>query len=840
MHFHIIEFFPSSTTASMKPFKKLFQLLLTTALLLAVPVSINANELTDKHQRSSKITIGDSRSNSNCDDDQACMCVEDAGTDDSTQDEAAQQDETDDDAETFAQGIVLGCAVRGKAIDELGNLTLYDKDSVFQADLDTIVSPYFGDIVSTADLRAIKDKITLLYLQKGYITSWVDVVELQTDGTLVIHVTEGFIQDVNVGLVGETQTIYVPTDTKKPDGSVWALGENVSAYLAPALLDEDGIPQRPVNLSKLEDRLQLLSQDRRFAFGEVFSRLRVPTKNLWDRAIDILQPSLNQLPHRQFSLLTPEEVEAAISNLENQRREFNSDTVEPGSSVLEIDLKILGENAISGDHEALTPSLASSTANLENRRDLVFRNYFGREFERTIVDSRLIRFALHSLELQEPSIQAAVVYIASEGSQVSIRVETAYDQAIEIENIAQFDQPELPEETFTYEDGEFEETSEDDDGNLLNLGFLSNLIRGNAVERVALVSEVESFWRAVQDTDSDSYLRHADQLYDLLIRSIENEFEERNLEINTLLVAMDSDLGLLPLASLYDSETRQYLAEKYKLALIPNFRSLDIRPSNLSEADILAMGASEFRDADQYAPLSAVPLELSLIENIWGSNESRQARTLRNEDFTLDNLRQQRRNRPYPIVHLASHANFRSGLPGDSSIQLWDTTLPLNQLQLATLNFNNPPLELLVLSACQTALGSEGANLGFAGSFLQLAEVKSVLASLWYVNDLASLIYMMEFYRSLRTSETKAEAVQNTQLAMLDEQRLAQDLKELNLVIQARLDDTRYLESLTEAEKQRLEQLSAELNRPGKIDELADEFTHPFYWSAYTLVGNPW
>jgi CHAT domain-containing protein len=154
------------------------------------------------------------------------------------------------------------------------------------------------------------------------------------------------------------------------------------------------------------------------------------------------------------------------------------------------------------------------------------------------------------------------------------------------------------------------------------------------------------------------------------------------------------------------------------------------------------------------------------------------------------------------------------------------------------LNFNDPPLELLVLSACQTALGDEDAVLGFAGSFLD-ADVKSVLASLWYVNDLASLLYMMEFYRNLSTGLTKAEAVQNTQRAFLDEQRTIQNLRELDLVVKSILADDRSREKLTEAELERLQRLSIEI-QPDRLSRLAEELTHPFYWSAYTLVGNPW
>jgi CHAT domain-containing protein len=382
--------------------------------------------------------------------------------------------------------------------------------------------------------------------------------------------------------------------------------------------------------------------------------------------------------------------------------------------------------------------------------------------------------------------------------------------------------------------------------------FVPELEAGDLVSKDELVLEVERFWREVQNPNSEDYLASADRLYDLLIRPIEEQFTAindslneadlkagRGMHINTLLFAMEGELGLLPIAALYDSQTRQFLAEKYRVGIIPGFQSLDIRPSNLNKADLLVMGTSEFTDPELFKPLSAVPIELQLLEGIWSQEGASQTKRLQNRNFTLANLRQQRRDYPYQIVHLATHTRFRRGRPSDSNIQLWDTSLPLDDLHIASLNWNNPPVDLLVLSACQTALGNPEAELGFAGLSLQ-AEVKSVLASLWTVSDLASLMYMMEFYRALRTGVTKAEAVQTTQRAMLDEQRMAQNLKELYFRIRSLEDDERYLEELTETEVSRLEELSVYIGNEQNRAKVAVELTHPHYWSTYTLIGSPW
>jgi len=714
----------------------------------------------------------------------------------------------------------------------LADETLYNSDDTFKQEIDSLLAPYIGDEVHSTDLKVIQDEVSLLYSKGGYITSWSNCVELQDDGNLVIHVTEGFINDVNVGRISENPPIYVPAEKT-------TLGREVLEYVAPILFDSNGLPQRPINLKQLENRLQALSEDPRFASHQTFSRLRVPSQSFLDRSIAILREYLQDVDQIPQSLTTSQ-IQDFISDLEDQKRNeaLNLDTIESGASVLEIDLKVLADEVSVTEDATLAASLSSSTSFLEDRRNRAFQEYFGRGFESIFDTEQMIRFALHSLELQEPNIQAAVVYIASDGDRVSIRVVTPATESIEIRDIVRFEQEEVSETEFTFnDDGQFERVEEDEDEATNPLGsFFRSLFGGSTVRRDELVVEVESFWRTVQNPNSDGYQRHADQLYDLLIRPIENEFRARGINVNTLLVAMDADLGFLPLAALYDSETDQYLGEKYRFTVIPNFRALDIRPSNLEQTQILAMGTSEFRQADRYAPLAAVPLELKLVEEIWGKTNST---VLQNVDFTLENLRQKRREQPYSIVHLASHANFRAGQPGESSIQFWDTTLPLNDLQLSTLNFNRPPLELLVLSACQTALGNEDAVLGFAGSFLS-AKVKSILASLWSVNDLASLLYMIEFYRNLRQGLTKAEAVQNSQLALLDKQRTIQNLKELQLIVDALLDGEQTQEDLTAAEISRLRRMLQEIDSDAEITAIAEEFTHPFYWSAYTLVGNPW
>ncbi len=484
-----------------------------------------------------------------------------------------------------------------------------------------------------------------------------------------------------------------------------------------------------------------------------------------------------------------------------------------------------------------TPPKFEKTDRLENDFTSEFEQHFGRQFPRRFATAENIRSALHTLDVRTNASATgggtAVVYVSSEGSQATLRIETAQSKGLDI-----------------FSKNPVESKSNTDQKGSVTINDSSFSSSGNVASGDISDSELEELVRSlhieIQRPESNNYLEYAAQLYDWLIRPTEVRLKEQGQNVDTLLFSMESGLRLIPLAALYDRETGKFLAEKYKVSIIPNFGSIDLRydkPEARSQASILAMGASEFKESDIYAPLNAVPLELSVIEDIWygSANEERPRQFSKNQDFTLAALREARRDNAFQIVHLATHATFRPGEPSNSSIQLWDTALPLNKLQIETLNWSNPPIDLLILSACQTALGDDQAELGFAGLSLQ-AEVKSTLASLWYVSDLGSLIYMMEFYRHLRDPSllTKAAVVQRTQRALLDHQRNFQNLQELDIKItnMLREDVTKAKSQLTSSERLGLQRLQENIRNSGY--EIAERLTHPFYWSSFTLVGSPW
>jgi filamentous hemagglutinin family protein len=325
------------------------------------------------------------------------------------------------------------------------------------------------------------------------------------------------------------------------------------------------------------------------------------------------------------------------------------------------------------------------------------------------------------------------------------------------------------------------------------------------INRQRILRQARSFINEVSDprkTRTTSYLKPAQQLYQWLVEPIAAELEAN--KIDTLLFAMDTGLRSLPVAALHDGE--QFLVQKYSLALIPSITLTDTRYQPLKDAQVLAMGASEFKDQ---APLPAVPVELALVtQDLW------QGKSFLNKAFTLENLKFQRFETPYRIIHLATHGEFQAGSLDNSYIQLWDTKLRLDELR--QLNWNDPPVDLLVLSACRTAFGDDETELGFAGIAFH-AGVKSVLASLWYVSDEGTLGLVTEFYRQLKTAPIKAEALQQAQIAMLEGK--------------IRLEDGQ-LRGIGQR---------GGLPLPPELAKQNDrQFVHPFFWAAFTMIGSPW
>jgi filamentous hemagglutinin family protein len=319
--------------------------------------------------------------------------------------------------------------------------------------------------------------------------------------------------------------------------------------------------------------------------------------------------------------------------------------------------------------------------------------------------------------------------------------------------------------------------------------------------RSLVLKIAQQFRNEVSDpskTRTRSYLASAQQLYQWMIASIEPDLKASGIQ--NLAFVLDSGLRLMPIAALQDGQN--FLIEKYSVGIMPSLSLTDTRFVRLKNTEVLVAGASEFQDQN---PLPSVAIELSTIQKLWLGD------TLINEKFTLNNLKVKREQQPFGIIHLSTHGEFLPGAIGNSYIQLSDTKLRLDQIR--KLGWNTPPVELLVLSACRMAVGSRDAELGFAGFAVQ-AGVKSALASLWNVSDEGTSGLMAEFYQQLQQAPIKAEGLRRAQIAMLKGT--------------VRLQSGDLIWS------------GGRSPLPANFSTLGEQLSHPYYWSAFTLVGSPW
>ena len=145
---------------------------------------------------------------------------------------------------------------------------------------------------------------------------------------------------------------------------------------------------------------------------------------------------------------------------------------------------------------------------------------------------------------------------------------------------------------------------------------------------------------------------------------------------------------------------------------------------------------------------------------------------LENQDFRLASMQQELKETPYSIVHIASHGQFASDVR-NTFLLTFDDKLTMDRLErfMALGQYRDQPVELLTLSACQTAAGDDRAALGLAGVAVK-AGARSVVATLWFINDQASAQLVTEFYRQLRDPDvSKAKALQQAQVQLLSDRR---------------------------------------------------------------------
>ena len=305
------------------------------------------------------------------------------------------------------------------------------------------------------------------------------------------------------------------------------------------------------------------------------------------------------------------------------------------------------------------------------------------------------------------------------------------------------------------------------------LGYYSTFLPETEVE-----STIEKMRQSLRRTSlKQERLPVAQQIYDWLVKPAEDQLLRSGVQ--TLVFVLDGSLRNLPMAALYDGE--QYLVEKYSIALTSGLQLLEARSLQPEQFKVLLGGLSESNQLG-FPPLPGVKSELEQIAAKVPS------KLVLNQEFTSNSLQTLIEGTSFPIVHLATHGQFSSNLE-ETFILTWNGKIKvedLRELLRSRESEVSEPIELLILSACQTASGDQRAALGLAGIAVR-SGARSTLATLWSVQDQSTANLMVQFYQELLPGNTtKAEALRHAQLTLLKQ----------------------------------------------------PQYQHPFYWAPFVIVGN--
>ncbi|BAZ10993.1 hypothetical protein NIES4071_28170 [Calothrix sp. NIES-4071] len=309
-------------------------------------------------------------------------------------------------------------------------------------------------------------------------------------------------------------------------------------------------------------------------------------------------------------------------------------------------------------------------------------------------------------------------------------------------------------------------------------GIQSALILNSATSETQKNPE----WIEKLDNNKKEVLKISQNIYKWIIKPLEKQLESK--KITSLVFILDRPFQKIPIAALHDG--KNYLIEKnYNIVLNLGQQLIKSKSLQLRTKKILAAGVSEKGVARgrRFKALENVKKELEQIEKLGVSTKP-----LINSDFNKNNFQEKMKSSP-AVVHLATHGVFSSNreqtfiLTGDNdSIGIDDFQNLLNPYN----RVSNKSIELLVLSACETASGDERAALGIAG-VAQRSGASSTIATLWSVSDDAAAKLMVEFYNNLiKRNMTRTEALRSAQQLLLKDKT----------------------------------------------------FEHPFYWAPFILIGN--
>ncbi|MBE9227183.1 tetratricopeptide repeat protein [Phormidium sp. LEGE 05292] len=332
--------------------------------------------------------------------------------------------------------------------------------------------------------------------------------------------------------------------------------------------------------------------------------------------------------------------------------------------------------------------------------------------------------------------------------------------------------------------------------------------RSIPVKRTQLYQEIVKFRGALQNPEIDAKVS-ARQLYNWLIKPIENQLVQADTK--TIFYAPDGQLRYIPLSALFDG--KQWLVQRFQInyitaATLSNFNIVP-KPNPRILAAAFSQGNYTVKAGNRQLVFAGLPFAALEIKNL--------AETLPNTTKLLDNDFSPATVIPtlneYNIVHLATHAAFLTGSPEDSFILFGNGEfVTLRDVETWSLS----GVDLVVLSACETAVGGKLGNgeeiLGF-GYQMQIAGALASISSLWAVSDGGTQALMDGFYLALKTGNVnKAEALRRSQIALITSNAQVGG-EQRGLVIQ-------------------------QATRSYLPSQVIQRLNHPYYWAPFILIGN--
>jgi CHAT domain-containing protein/Tfp pilus assembly protein PilF len=373
---------------------------------------------------------------------------------------------------------------------------------------------------------------------------------------------------------------------------------------------------------------------------------------------------------------------------------------------------------------------------------------------------------LKYLDENERSKNAALHYLVF-GGRISVIITTPSEQVVK--------QTEIDEKEF----------------NLLIMNYRNFILKTRQETRDAKNIETST------DTEKERN-PYAKKLYDLIFRPVDEEL--RKYGATNLMISLDGVLRYIPLGTLWDGEN--YLVQRYRVNVITPSSLKNIKAAPVQKRKILGLGVS--RGGHGFKHLHYVRKEIQAIVNDKekGYNGLIQGKAFIDHDFTKDTMLKELEKKNYPLVHISSHFKFSPGDETKNFLLLGDgNVIKLSEIRRMGKLFDN--VKLLVLSACQTGVGGNGEEIDGFGELAQQSGAKSVVASLWSVEDKSTKDLMVAFYRIMKegTVTSKIKALRQAQLEL------------------AGLEDL-----LQKTPKQRVKSKT--------------KYSHPYYWGPFIMMGN--